>query len=144
MFRCAMPVFTCILEFIIHRTVQPVGIYLSLIPVIVGTMLVCAGDVYGTTFGIILLVISCTVSSLKGIITKHLLSGKEPISTFQLLFTVCLHFIYFHTFGIVTNRIVLLLSLRSFLCLCTMTSLSGVLGFLSKFAFVFLFTYIFD
>ena len=62
--------------------------YLSLIPVIVGTMLVCAGDVYGTAFGIILLVVSCTVSSLKGIITKYLLSGKEPISTFQLLFVV--------------------------------------------------------
>jgi len=89
MFRCAMPVFTCILEFIIHGTVHPLGIYLSLIPVIIGTMLVCAGDVYGTFFGIALLVISCTVSSLKGIITKYLLSGKEPLSTFHLLNIVC-------------------------------------------------------
>ncbi|KAK8812030.1 hypothetical protein WA538_003299 [Blastocystis sp. DL] len=80
-----MPVFTCALEFLIHGTVHPLGIYLSLIPVIVGTMLVCAGDVYGTIFGIALLFVSCTVSSLKGIITKYLLSGKEPISTFQLL-----------------------------------------------------------
>lgn len=85
MFRCAMPVFTCILEFFIHGTVHPIGVYLSLIPVIVGTMLVCAGDIYGTFFGIALLVISCTVSSLKGIITKYLLSGKEPLSTFHLL-----------------------------------------------------------
>ena len=84
-----MPVFTCILEFIIHGTVHPLGIYLSLIPVIIGTMLVCAGDVYGTFFGIALLVISCTVSSLKGIITKYLLSGKEPLSTFHLLNIVC-------------------------------------------------------
>ena len=45
MFRCAMPVFTCVLEYLIHRTVRPLGVYLSLIPVIVGTMLVCAGDV---------------------------------------------------------------------------------------------------
>ena len=89
MFRCAMPVFNCILEFIIHGTVNPLGIYLSLIPVIIGTMLVCAGDVYGTFFGIALLVISCTVSSLKGIITKYLLSGKEPLSTFHLLNIVC-------------------------------------------------------
>lgn len=36
-------------------------------------------------FGIILLFISCTISSLKGIITKYLLSGEEPLSTFQLL-----------------------------------------------------------
>ena len=40
--------------------------------------------------GIVLLFISCTVSSLKGIITKYLLSGKEPISTFQLLNIVML------------------------------------------------------
>lgn len=45
MFRCAMPVFTCVLEFIIHGTVRSLPIYLSLIPVIIGTMLVCAGDV---------------------------------------------------------------------------------------------------
>ena len=63
--------------------------HLSLIPVIIGTMLVCAGAVYGTFFGIALLVISCTVSSLKGIITKYLLSGKEPLSTFHLLNIVC-------------------------------------------------------
>ena len=46
MFRCAMPVFTCVLEYLIHGTVRPVGVYLSLIPVIIGTMLVCAGDVH--------------------------------------------------------------------------------------------------
>ena len=85
-----MPVFTCVLEYLIHRTVRPLGVYLSLIPVIIGTMLVCAGDVYGTIFGIALLFVSCTVSSLKGIITKYLLSGKEPISTFQLLHIVLL------------------------------------------------------
>ena len=45
MFRCTMPVFTCTLEYIIHRTVRPTRVYLSLIPVIIGTMLVCAGDV---------------------------------------------------------------------------------------------------
>ena len=45
MFRCAMPVFTCCLEFFIHGTVHPLPIYLSLIPVIVGTMFVCMGDV---------------------------------------------------------------------------------------------------
>lgn len=45
MFRCAMPVFTCVLEFLIHGTVRPLGVYLSLVPVIIGTMLVCAGDV---------------------------------------------------------------------------------------------------
>lgn len=46
MFRCTMPVFTCILEFLIYRTVRPTRVYLSLIPVIIGTMLVCAGDVW--------------------------------------------------------------------------------------------------
>ena len=45
MFRCAMPVFTCVLEYLIYGTVRPIRVYLSLIPVIVGTMLVCAGDV---------------------------------------------------------------------------------------------------
>ena len=45
MFRCAMPVFTCVLEFLIHGTKRPLMVYLSLIPVIVGTMLVCMGDV---------------------------------------------------------------------------------------------------
>lgn len=128
MFRCAMPVFTCILEFIIHGTVQPLGIYLSLIPVIVGTMLVCAGDVYGTAFGIILLVVSCTVSSLKGIITKYLLSGKEPISTFQLLFVVGLKLKLKLKF---TSRTVVLLSWRFCPFLCTTTSLFGAPGFLS-------------
>lgn len=45
MFRCSMPVFTCVLEFLIHGTVRPLPVYLSLIPVICGTMLVCLGDV---------------------------------------------------------------------------------------------------
>ena len=45
MFRCSMPVFTCVLEYLIQGTVRPFGVYLSLIPVIIGTMLVCAGDV---------------------------------------------------------------------------------------------------
>ena len=45
MFRCAMPVFTCVLEFMIHGIVRPLPVYLSLIPVIFGTMLVCMGDV---------------------------------------------------------------------------------------------------
>ena len=40
-----MPVFTCVLEYFIYGTVRPLPVYLSLIPVIVGTMLVCAGDV---------------------------------------------------------------------------------------------------
>ncbi|KAK8796238.1 hypothetical protein WA171_004199 [Blastocystis sp. BT1] len=85
MFRCSMPVFTCVLEYLIQGTVRPFGVYLSLIPVIIGTMLVCAGDVDGTVWGVVLLFISCTISSLKGIVTKYLLSGKEPLSTFQLL-----------------------------------------------------------
>ena len=79
----------CHASFHLYFGIHPLGIYLSLIPVIIGTMLVCAGDVYGTFFGIALLVISCTVSSLKGIITKYLLSGKEPLSTFHLLNIVC-------------------------------------------------------
>ena len=45
MFRCAMPVFTCVLEFIIYGKVRSLLVYLSLIPVILGTMLVCLGDV---------------------------------------------------------------------------------------------------
>lgn len=45
MFRCTMPVFTCVLEYILYRKVRPVRVYLSLVPVILGTMLVCAGDV---------------------------------------------------------------------------------------------------
>lgn len=45
MFRCAMPVFTCVFEYLIYGTVRPLRVYLSLIPVIVGTMLVFVGDV---------------------------------------------------------------------------------------------------
>ena len=40
-----MPVFTCVLEYLLHGKVLPVRVYLSLIPVILGPMLVCAGDV---------------------------------------------------------------------------------------------------
>lgn len=36
MFRCSMPVFTCVLEYLIQGTVRPFGVYLSLIPVIIG------------------------------------------------------------------------------------------------------------
>lgn len=48
----------------------------------------------GTVKGIILLFVSCTVSSLKGIITKRLLSGNEPLSTFQLLNMVRFRFLF--------------------------------------------------
>ena len=50
MFRCAMPVFTCVLEFIIYGKVRSLLVYLSLIPVILGTMLVCLGDVVSSTY----------------------------------------------------------------------------------------------
>lgn len=40
---------------------------------------------YGTVGGFVILFLSCTISSLKGIITKKLLSEGEPLSTFQLL-----------------------------------------------------------
>ena len=46
MFRCSIPAITAILELALFGKRRTLRVYLSLIPVIVGTMLVCLGDVH--------------------------------------------------------------------------------------------------
>ena len=45
MFRCCIPAITAFLEFMLFGKRRSLNVYLSLIPIIIGTMLVCIGDV---------------------------------------------------------------------------------------------------
>ena len=76
--------------------------------------------------GINLLFISCTVSSLKGIITKRLLSGNEPLSTFQLLNMVELHFLSHAELAFLLLRNRPRFSLQRF---CLLEEMAAVVGF---------------
>jgi singapore isolate B (sub-type 7) whole genome shotgun sequence assembly, scaffold_28 len=82
--------------------------------------------VEGTVMGIILLFISCTVSSLKGIITKRLLSGNEPLSTFQLLNMVELHFLSHAELAFLLLRNRPRFSLQRF---CLLEEMAAIVGF---------------
>ena len=46
MFRCSIPAITAILELVLFGKRRSLKIYLSLIPIIIGTMFVCLGDVH--------------------------------------------------------------------------------------------------
>lgn len=68
---------------------------LSLLPVVVGAVLVCLGDVSVTTFGVILTLTGVIMSSLKSILTKVFLSGRlkdngesDTVHPMQLLLQV--------------------------------------------------------
>ncbi|KAK8795751.1 hypothetical protein WA158_000407 [Blastocystis sp. Blastoise] len=85
MIRCTNPAWTAIMQYFIVGTVLPFRVYLTLIPIIMGSILVCIGDLWTTKMGIIILLTSCIASAIKGIITKIVLSGDNPISPVQTL-----------------------------------------------------------
>ena len=58
---------------------------ISLVPVILGAIMVCIGEVKLTFFGLILTLLGCVASSMKSILTKVFLSGDSKLHSMQLL-----------------------------------------------------------
>lgn len=58
---------------------------MTLLPIIGGAMMVCKGEISGSLTGVIILLVSCFVSTIKGIVTKLLLSSGNKLSPLHLL-----------------------------------------------------------
>lgn len=90
-----MPAWTAVVQYVLLGEKLSGRVYLTLVPIIGGAMMVCKGEVRllsrvyvqikATPFGIVVLLISCFVSTIKGIVTKLLLSSGNKLSPLQLL-----------------------------------------------------------
>ncbi|KAK8803545.1 hypothetical protein WA158_001239 [Blastocystis sp. Blastoise] len=81
MVRCTIPAWTAILQYFLIGEKTSFRVCLSLIPVILGSAFL-----WITKIGFIILVFSVLVSTLKGVITKIVLSGEQKVSPLQTLF----------------------------------------------------------
>ena len=88
--RCTMPAWTAVVQYLLYGEKLSFRVYLTLIPIIGGAMMVCKGEISGTMTGVVILLVSCFVSTIKGIITKRLLSTGNKLSPLHLLTIVLL------------------------------------------------------
>lgn len=85
MVRCGIPIITAALNSIILHRPEPLRIWLSLIPVVIGSVLLTIGDISLTVYGFFITILACFLSALKGVLTKKFLSGDNKIPVFQML-----------------------------------------------------------
>ena len=83
--RCTMPAWTAVVQYLLLGEKLSGRVYLTLVPIIGGAMMVCKGEIKATPFGVVVLLVSCFVSTIKGIVTKLLLSSGNKLSPLQLL-----------------------------------------------------------
>lgn len=88
MVRCTIPGLTAVANWIFFNTTYSKRTWLSLIPIITGAMMVCAGEVYLTTTGLSLTLLGCVLCSAKAIVTNQVLVGKDKVGTVPTLRTV--------------------------------------------------------
>lgn len=96
MFRCTIPLITAGLSTIILHKSEPRRIWLSLVPVVVGSALITTGEITLTAYGFFITVLGCVLSSLKSVMTKMFLSGDDKIPVFQLLEYVFILLLFFN------------------------------------------------
>lgn len=85
MIRCTIPLITALLSTIILNKREPFRIWLSLIPVVVGSIILTAGEIKLTFYGLFIVLFGCILSSTKSVLTKLFLSGDDKVPVFQLL-----------------------------------------------------------
>ena len=98
-----MPAWTAVVQYLLYGEKLSFRVYLTLIPIIGGAMMVCKGEISGTMTGVVILLVSCFVSTIKGIITKRLLSTGNKLSPLHLLTIV-----FFQLGSLITCRIAVL------------------------------------
>lgn len=88
MVRCTVPVWTTILQYFITGERISRNQSISLLLIVIGSVMVCYGDIWITVIGLCFLIISVLASTLKGIFTKIILSGENSnqLSPLQTLF----------------------------------------------------------
>lgn len=88
MIRCTVPVWTTILQYFITGETISRNQSISMLLIVIGSAMVCYGDVWVTFIGLCFLFISVLASTLKGIFTKIILSGEKnnKLSPLQTLF----------------------------------------------------------
>ena len=80
-----MPAWTAVVQYVLLGEKLSFRVYMTLLPIIGGAMMVCKGETSGSLTGVIILLVSCFVSTIKGIVTKLLLSSGNKLSPLHLL-----------------------------------------------------------
>lgn len=84
--RAVIPAATMMVTYFLLGTVYKKNVICSVLPVILGMMIACCGDVGNfTVTGMTILLLGCFTSGLKVVMTKVLLSGKNSFHPFDLL-----------------------------------------------------------
>uniref|UniRef100_A0A0G4EY07 Sugar phosphate transporter domain-containing protein n=1 Tax=Chromera velia CCMP2878 TaxID=1169474 RepID=A0A0G4EY07_9ALVE len=84
--RTTIPLFTMAISGLFFGVVYPLSVVPPIMTVMAGVLMTLSGTPTFDTFGLIIAVFSCAVSSLKGIITQRSQVGSLGLSTFQLLY----------------------------------------------------------
>ena len=80
-----MTAWTAVVQYVLLGEKLSFRVYMTLLPIIGGAMMVCKGEISGSLTGVIILLVSCFVSTIKGIVTKLLLSSGNKLSPLHLL-----------------------------------------------------------
>ena len=80
-----MPAWTAVVQYVLLGEKLSFRVYMTLLPIIGGAMMVCKGEISGSLTGVIILLVSCFVSTIKGIVSKLLLSSGNKLSPLHLL-----------------------------------------------------------
>lgn len=110
--RAVIPACTMLVSFVILGTVYKSRVRNSVLPVIVGMVLACYGDMGNfSSVGMAILIAGCFASGFKVVMTKILLSGSSNYHPFDLLYKVtplCLvqliPFIYYYEYPLMVDN----------------------------------------
>ena len=76
---------TCVLEYFAQGKKATCTVVLSLVPVIVGVALACAGEYGFTVLGALMTLLGVVLSATKGVVTNVVLVGTVKLHPFDLL-----------------------------------------------------------
>jgi len=88
MVRCTIPGLTAVANWVFFKKKYSTRTWVSLVPIIMGAMMVCAGEVHLTFNGLVLTLLGCVLCSAKAIVTNQVLVGKDKVGTVPTLRTV--------------------------------------------------------
>ncbi|KAI9294386.1 TPT-domain-containing protein [Neoconidiobolus thromboides FSU 785] len=84
-FKALSPIFTIVFNMLLFQKQYPTLIFLSLIPITLGVLLFCLGEIEFKLNGFLYSIISSLIYVLQTIYTKHKIEKKNELSNLQIL-----------------------------------------------------------
>lgn len=87
--RTCIPLITMVLSLILYREKYPLRMLPAVAVVVIGVAITVWGDISMTTYGFVVVLIGCVLSSLKGLMSQKAQNDSEGLETFDLLRVIC-------------------------------------------------------